>query len=129
MVPVALGLAGGGGGNSPGGRERSSGAPSWRPFRSGASEIGGGGSVAAVLVPSCRGAPGALGLVAGSNASPRRIPATGGGSTGAGNGAGAAATTGGGTAAAGGGSCAAGRGATAAAGGVPAPNPRTCCLR
>src|ERR1700689_1572657 len=104
MVPVALGLAGGGGGNSPGGRERSSGAPSWRPFRSGASEIGGGGSVAAVLVPSCRGAPGALGLVAGSNASPRRIPVTG-DSTGAGNGAGAAATTGGGATAGGGGRC------------------------
>ena len=60
----------------------------------------------AVLVPSCRGAPGAFGLAAGSNASLRRIPVIGGGSTGGGDGAGAAAATGGGTAA-GGGSCAA----------------------
>src|SRR5215831_7711098 len=77
MAPVPLGLLGGGGGNSPGGRtpdvERSSGAPIWRPPAP-ASEIGGGGSLAAVLVPSERGAPGAFGFAAGSKASPRRPP-------------------------------------------------------
>src|SRR5262249_23406568 len=77
MAPVPLGLLGGGSGNSPGGRppgvERSSGAPIWRPPAP-ASEIGGGGSLAAVLVPSARGAPGAFGLAEGSKASPRRTP-------------------------------------------------------
>jgi hypothetical protein len=81
MAPVPLGLLGGGGGNSPGGRtpgvDRSSGAPIWRPPAP-ASEIGGGGSLAAVLVPSARGAPGALGLAEGSKASPRRPPPCGG---------------------------------------------------
>src|SRR5579872_4942545 len=87
MAPVALGLLGGGGGNSPAGAppegvtrgvDRSSGAPIWRGP---ASETGGGGSFAAVLVPSWRGAPGAFGLAEGSNASPRR-PLGGGLSTG-----------------------------------------------
>ena len=48
------------------GVDKSSGAPICR----GAS-AGGGGSLAAVLVPSARGAPGAFGLAPGSKASPR----------------------------------------------------------
>src|SRR5580700_1035453 len=80
MAPVPLGLLGGGAGSSPGGRgvDKSSGAPIWRGPGAGASETGGGGSVAAVLEPSGRGDPGAFGLAAGSKASPRR-PAAGGG--------------------------------------------------
>src|SRR5215469_718722 len=81
MAPVALGLFGGGrsppaggtslAGSDADGLERSSGAPSPR----GAAVVatgGGGGSLASVLAPSGRGAPGAVGLRSGSNASPRR---------------------------------------------------------
>src|SRR6516225_4923028 len=82
MAPVALGLTGGGGGRSPpvagaplaggdtDGLERSRGAPS--PCGVAAVATGGGGSLASVLAPSGRGAPGAVGLRSGSNASPRR---------------------------------------------------------
>src|SRR5258708_19590807 len=82
MAPVPLGLLGGGGGNAPPGApppgggaetlERSSGAPGWRGPAGGPSATGGGGSVADVLLPSGRGAPGAVGLSAGLNGAPRR---------------------------------------------------------
>src|SRR5215469_8321149 len=52
------------------GLERSSGAPS--PRGAAVVATGGGGSLASVLAPSGRGAPGAVGLRSGSNASPRR---------------------------------------------------------
>src|ERR1700722_19464812 len=123
MAPVPLGLLGGGGGKAPpgaaplgcgGGTEtldRSSGAPGWRGPGDGTSATGGGGSVAAVLVPSGRGAPGAAGLIAGLNASPRppRPGGGGGGSDSTGAGGGAAAMTGAG-AAGGGENCPLGRG-------------------
>ena len=79
---MPLGLTAGGGGKSPPADavrlpvagaerlERSSGAPGWRGV--GTLGTGGGGSLASVLLPSGRGAPGAVGLRAGSNASPRR---------------------------------------------------------
>src|SRR6516164_11836136 len=79
MAPVALGLFGGGrsppaggtalAGGDADGLERSSGAPSPRGT---AVVATGGGSLASVLAPSGRGAPGAVGLRSGSNASPRR---------------------------------------------------------
>ena len=59
--------------------ERSSGAPGWRgPGAVAGKSVIGGGSLATVLVPSGRGAPGAVGLAAGLKASPRR-PGAGGG--------------------------------------------------
>ena len=66
----------------PDGLERSSGAPAPRGVA--AVATAGGGSLAPVLAPSGRGAPGALGLRSGSKASPWRkgeglaSPATGG---------------------------------------------------
>src|SRR5689334_21786604 len=80
LAPVALGLVGGGksppagtalvGGDADG-LERSSGAPAPRGVA--AVATGGGGALASVLAPSGRGAPGAVGLRSGSNASPRRV--------------------------------------------------------
>lgn len=58
------------------GLERSSGAPGTRVGAAGIAAVAtaGGGSLASVLAPRGRGAPGAVGLRAGSNASPRRAP-------------------------------------------------------
>ena len=82
MAPVPLGLIGGEGGRvlpadgltllvgGAEGLERSSGAPTWRGGAVVATA--GGGSLASVLLPSGRGAPGAFGLRLGSKASPRR---------------------------------------------------------
>src|SRR5271170_4746771 len=87
--------------------------------------LGGGGSFAAVLAPSGRGAPGAFGLAAGSNASPRARPPGAGGVSTAGGGTACDVTTGAppGCGEYGGcGFCAAGRG-TAGDGGRAAPLP------